>query len=304
MLEGKKVLVTGATGQVGRPIAEFLNKNNDVSAAARFSDPQAREELEAQGIDTCYFSIGEQELSALPDVDYVIHCGCDTDPKTAEDGITRNPQGTGFLMQRYQSASAFLHMSSSSIYSLAEDSRTAVKESDALGGFSAYAPHYAMSKQVTEGVVAFQARALELPTVITRLDVAYGTCGHGGAPMGLVEMMKAGYPYRRSSRGDSYCSPIHQDDIVKGVLGLIEHAVVPALVVNLGGDEPVAMEEIIAYLESLTGLRMKMDEGKEATWQMTVLDNTLRKQLAGPCEVTWREGIRSVLEVRYPELLG
>ena len=47
MLDGQRILVTGATGQVARPLTEKLAEKNEVWAAARFSDPQAKEELEA-----------------------------------------------------------------------------------------------------------------------------------------------------------------------------------------------------------------------------------------------------------------
>jgi nucleoside-diphosphate-sugar epimerase len=304
MMEGQKILVTGATGQVARPIAETLAGRNEVWAAARFTDPTAREELESQGIGTVYFSMGEEELGDLPDVDYVIHCGCNTDPASPEEGITQNAEGSGFLMQRYRAAKAFFHMSSSSIYALTEDPAEVVSESAALGGFAAYSPHYAMSKQAAEAVVRFQARALQLPTIIARLDVAYGTRGHGGAPLALVEFMKHGIPYYQSTQGKSYCSPIHEDDIVRQVEGLLAHASVPATIVNLGGDEAVAMEDMIAFVEAETGLTMTIEPRELATWQMTVLDNTLRKQLAGPCQVGWREGLRAALEVRYPDLLA
>ena len=284
MLKGQKILVTGATGQVARPIAEQLNADNQVWAAARFTDGLAKTELQEQGINTVYFSIGEEDLSQLPDVDYVIHCGCNTDPKTPEDGMRQNAEGTGFLMQRYKAVKGFFHMSSSSVYGLTDDPSTVVSETDQLGGYASYSPHYAMSKQSTEAVVRFQARALNLPTVIARLDVAYGTRGHGGAPMALVEFMKHGIPYHRAENGDSYCSPIHEDDIVEQVQGLLEHATVPAPIVNLGGDEVVTMEEMIAYIESLTGLSMTVESRELATWQMTVLDNTRRKDMAGPCK--------------------
>ncbi len=303
MLKGQKILVTGATGQVARPIAEQLNADNQVWAAARFTDGLAKTELEEQGINSVYFSIGEEDLSQLPDVDYVIHCGCNTDPKTPEDGMRQNAEGTGFLMQRYKAVKGFFHMSSSSVYGLTDDPSTVVSETDQLGGYASYSPHYAMSKQSTEAVVRFQARALNLPTVIARLDVAYGTRGHGGAPMALVEFMKHGIPYHRAENGDSYCSPIHEDDIVEQVQGLLEHAAVPAPIVNLGGDEVVTMEEMIAYIESLTGLSMTVESGELATWQMTVLDNTRRKDMAGPCKVSWKDGIRRALETRYPDLL-
>ena len=48
-LSGKKILVTGPTGQVALPITLALAKENDVTGVARFSDAQARERLEARG---------------------------------------------------------------------------------------------------------------------------------------------------------------------------------------------------------------------------------------------------------------
>ena len=302
MLENQKVLVTGATGQVARPIAEALVANNEVWAAARFSDADAKAALEAQGINTVYFSIGESDLTHMPDVDYVIHCGCNTDPKTSEDGMAQNAEGTGFLMQRYRAVKAFFHMSSSSIYRDNPDPEAVIAEDAVIGGYSHYSPHYAMSKLATESVVRFQARALNLPTIIARLDVAYGQYGHGGVPMVLVDFMKNGWPYQRKADAESYCSPIYQDDIVAQVQGLLDHAAIPAPVVNLGGDEPVSVEQIAAYLEELTGMSLTMSEGDHAMWQMKILDNTFRTSLAGPCEFGWKAGVRAALAKRYPDL--
>ncbi len=303
MLEGHRILVTGATGQVARPISETLNKSNEVFAAARFSDPQAKQELQAQGIQTAYFSLGEEDLSALPDVEYVIHCGCNTNPETPEDGLRQNAEGTGFLMQRYRDAKAFLHMSSSSVYRVEASSSDPVFESDALGGYSSYSPHYAMSKLAAEGLVRFQARQLGLPSIITRLDVAYGSRGHGGVPMIIFEFMKNDVAYQRAEGGDSYCTPIHQDDIVRQVLALIEKAAVPAPIVNLGGDEVASVEEIIRYIASLTGLTMEIRVAEDASWGMKVLDNPLRKKLGGPCEVSWKDGVLLALRARHPDAI-
>lgn len=36
MLKDQRILVTGATGQVARPLAEYLSRDNEVWAAARF----------------------------------------------------------------------------------------------------------------------------------------------------------------------------------------------------------------------------------------------------------------------------
>lgn len=300
MLENQKILVTGATGQVARPLAEQLNAKNEVWAAARFSDADAKQALEAQGINTVAFTMGDEDLSHMPDVDYVIHCGVNAMPKTSDQAIADNAEGTGFLMKRYKEAKAFFHMSSDSIYRDNSDPKAVIDETAKLGGYSAYSPHYAMSKLACEGVVRFMARELKLPTVIARLDVAYGMHGHGGVPTALYQMMQAGVPYTRKHNGESYCVPIHEDDIVVQVQGLIEHAAVPATIVNLGGDEVVTVEEIIRYIESLTGMQMKIEEGKLATWQMKIVDATKRKELAGPCTVKWQEGVRKILETRFP----
>jgi nucleoside-diphosphate-sugar epimerase len=207
-------------------------------------------------------------------------------------------------MQRYKDAKGFFHMSSSSIYAMKDDSKAPVSEEDELGGYSSYWPHYAMSKQSTEAVVRFMARLLNLPTIIARLDVAYGQYSHGGAPMLLVEYMRDGLPYYRARSGDSYCSPIYEDVIVMQVQGLLEHAAVPAPIINLSGDEVTSKEEIIEYLESLTGLKARIESRELATWGMTVLDCSKRKAMAGACTVSWKEGIRIALQARHPELLA
>lgn len=301
MLTGQRVLITGATGQVARPIAEQLNVDNEVWAAARFRDEQARVELEAAGVHTAPFTLGEAELADLPDVDYVIHCAANVAPRTADRGIAINAEGTGFLMERYRDAAGFFHMSSSSVYRAGPDPTTPFSEGDALGGEASYSPHYAMSKLASEAVVRFQSRRLGLPTVIARLNVAYGTSGHGGLPMVLYDLLRNRTPYAKRFDVDSWCSPIHQDDIVQQVQGLLDHAEAGGRIVNLGGDEVVAVEEIIRFLEQLTGLEMRFEEAERAAWETQVLDPTLRRELAGPCRVAWRDGVRSSLERRFPD---
>ena len=33
---------------------------------------------------------------------------------------------------------------------------------------------------------------------------------------------------------------------------------------------------------------------------MKIVDPTLRRELAGPCKVSWQEGIRKILATRFP----
>jgi len=302
-ISGKRVLVTGATGQVARPLAEALGLDNEVWAAARFTDSAARSALEARGIGTVVFHLGEPDLDHLPDVDYVIHCAVVADPATTEEAMSINANGAGFLMERYCDATAFFHMSSSSVYREKEDAEALYTESDELGGHTQYAPHYGMSKLVSEAVVRFQSRRLGLPAIMARLNVAYGVEGHGGLPSVLFGFMRGGVPLARVPGRRSVASPIHQDDIIEQVQALLGHAEVGAPVVNLAGDDVVAMDDMIDYIEDLTGLEMKIVDGDHELFAVQAADVTRRRALAGPCSVHWRDGIRSVLHARYPDAL-
>jgi nucleoside-diphosphate-sugar epimerase len=65
MIQSKKILVTGATGQVARPIAESLAKHNEVWCIARFSEPALKAQVEALGIKTWAWTLtGSQVTSA------------------------------------------------------------------------------------------------------------------------------------------------------------------------------------------------------------------------------------------------
>lgn len=48
-MQGRKILITGATGLIGRGLAFVLARDNEVHALARFSRPGVREEPERQG---------------------------------------------------------------------------------------------------------------------------------------------------------------------------------------------------------------------------------------------------------------
>ena len=59
MVEGKKILVTGPTGQVAFPLACTLAKKNEVWGAARFSDhavSNSRPALRVRKISTSLYS--------------------------------------------------------------------------------------------------------------------------------------------------------------------------------------------------------------------------------------------------------
>jgi UDP-glucuronate 4-epimerase len=301
MLSGKKILVTGATGQIGRPIAERLASDNEVWCAARFSNPAAKEELEALGITTAPWTLGSDDFSALPsDFTHVVHAAFVMTEPEHDVAIRANAEGTGLLMQHCRTAEAFLFVSAFSLYQR-QDPEHAYAETDPLGGLATYSSSYPISKIATEGTVRAAARMLNLPTTIARMNIGYGTSGHGGVPVMLFRQMLKGRPVGVPFGHDNWGSPISEEDFAQQASGpLFDIASVPATLLNWAGDDAVSHRHFCDYLAELAGLTPQYVES-EQTFDSFVSDNTRRLSLIGPCTVPWREGMRRTMERRFPE---
>lgn len=301
MLDGRKILVTGATGQVARPIAEALAASNEVWCIARFSDPDLRKQLESRGIRTHVWHMGDASFGSLPDdFTHVIHSAAEIYTPDYDESIRINAEGAGFLMTHCRKASAFLHVSTFGVYEIHPDRQHAYRESDRLGGYAAYAPTYAVGKLTAEAVVRTAARQLGTKTTIARLNVAYGTAGHGGVPTQMCDALIAGQPWPLHSQ-PNWASPIHEDDLVWQAQALLEVASVPATIVNWAGDDPVSERQMLDHVAALTGLEARTQPG-DVFFNLFVSDNTRRKQLIGDCRVPWREGFRRSIAKRFPQL--
>jgi nucleoside-diphosphate-sugar epimerase len=298
-VNGKKIVITGATGQVGIPLASSLAAENEVWAAARFSDEKARARLEKAGVHCAVADLGSGDLSAVPsDPDYVLHFAVSRSDSFDKD-ITDNAEATGLLMTHCRSAKAFLHCSSTAVYQ--EKGHDAIKETDPLGdNHRVMFATYSLVKIATEAVVRTYARTLGLPAVIARLNVPYGN--NGGWPLWHLLMMKGGIEIPVHSDAPTIYNPIHDDDILAFVPKLLDLAAVPVPIVNLGGDDTVSVEEWCTYIGALTGFEPKFAP-TEKTLESVSTDNTKRHELLGPTTVLWKDGLRRMIEARHPELL-
>lgn len=304
MFAGKKILITGATGQVARPVAQALATDNEVWCLGRFTDPIVEDELRAQGMRTWRWDMAQDNLDGLPeDFTHVMHSAAHRgDGSDFEAAVEINSVATGRLMAHCRRAEAFLFVSTGAIYARkARDHRHV--ETDPLGGQARWLPTYPVSKIAAEGTARAFAVTLELPTIIARLNVAYGPNGHGGLPVLLLRRMLADEPIEVPHTAQNWCSPIHTDDIARQVPLLWGVATVPARVVNWGGDDAVGVQDIVAYLSEITGVRATL-RPSEITRETNVYDNTKRKALIGDCMVDWRDGLRRTLRTHFPDLVG
>src|ERR1700733_9986668 len=97
-LRDRKILVLGATGMVAGPVVRALAEHNEVWGAARFTNPQAKADLETHGVRTVVLDLSDPDLTPLPkDVDYVINLAV-THPRSFAKALATNAESLGLVM--------------------------------------------------------------------------------------------------------------------------------------------------------------------------------------------------------------
>jgi UDP-glucuronate 4-epimerase len=285
-------LVTGATGQVGFPVARALAAEHDVVAVARFRDADARAQLAAAGVTCVEADLVRGSLDAVPrDVDYVCNFAVVKSNRWDVD-IAGNAEAAGLLMDHCRSARGFLHCSSTGVYEALDGEPQ--RETDPLGdNHRVMMPTYSISKIAAEAVVRTTCRMLDVPTTIARLNVPYGD--NGGWPAFHLQLIMAGQPVPVHPHQPSRFNPIHEDDIVAMIPALLDAATVPATIVNWGGDEETSIEEWSEYMADLLGIEARFDVTPNTIGGIPT-DNTRRREIAGPTTVGWKDGMRRMVE--------
>jgi nucleoside-diphosphate-sugar epimerase len=292
-LAGARILVTGATGQVALPVALALAEHNQVIAVARFKDAVKRERLEAAGVECVSVDLARGSAEGIPEnVDYVCNFAVVKSNRWDID-LAGNAEAAGLLMAHCRGARAFLHCSSTGVYEAAGG--TPQRETDPLGdNHRVMMPTYSISKIAAEAVVRTTCRLFGVPTTIARLNVPYGD--EGGWPAFHLALMMNGRPVPVHPDGPSRFNPIHEDDIIATLPGMLAAASVPATIVNWGGDDETSIEEWCAYMAELAGVEARFDRTVHTIGGIPT-DNSKRLELVGPTRVAWKDGFRHLVEV-------
>ena len=292
-MQGKKILVTGVTGQVGFPFSMHHCKENELWAIARFNDADKKTALKEAGCHCRVVDLAEGDFGDLPqDFDYVFHFAV---ARISEDDFNAelrdNAEATGLLMGHCRNAKAFFHCSTTGVYQ--DNGHEVFTEESSLGdNHRCMMPTYSIGKIGVEAVVRFCAREYDLPTVICRLNTPYGTSGW---PFYHLMMMQHDIEIPVNSDAPSEYTLFHQDDINRQAPKMLDAASVPASVFNFSGHEHVSIEEWVGYIAELTGLTPKFKSTSDTLGSVKT-DNSKMQAVAGKAEVQWRDGIKRMVE--------
>ena len=220
--------------------------------------------------------------------------------------LDTNVGGLASLMEFCQNAKAFLHCSSTAVY-LPNGNTPRFKEGDPLGDnhrvYESFMPDmqtYSITKIAAEGAARWAARRFDLPTTIARLNVPYG--GAFSWPAFHLDMMMRDQAVPVYVEEPSEYNPIHDDDILAMIPGMLSVASVPVTTVNWGGYDVVSIQEWCAYLGELTGVEPKFFP-TDQTLASVSIDTTRMDALVGKTTVHWKDGFRRIVEAKYPDRL-
>ena len=185
------------------------------------------------------------------DVDYVCNFAVVKSNKWDID-LAGNAEAAGLLMAHCRSARAFLHCSSTGVYEAADGSPQ--RETDPLGdNHRVMMPTYSISKIAAEAVVRTTCRIFDVPDDDRAAQRAVRRRRRLARVPSRADARRAG----RSPcipNGPSRFNPIHDDDILATLPGMLAAATVPATIVNWGGDEETSIEEWCEYMAELVGV--------------------------------------------------
>ncbi len=291
-MRGRKILVTGATGQVAFPIARWLASGNEVWGAATLRDEAARARLEAAGIRPVRIDLDAADLSELPgDFDHALHFAFTRGGPDAFDRAIRvNGEGTGLVLEKCRKARSALVVSSAAIYSPNPDPWFAHAEEGELGrAYAPWSPTSPVTKVAEEAVARFCARAFGLPVTIARLNTVYGSAAN--LPSMHIRQMLAGETVVLPSDPNNH-SPIHVDDMCAQVEALLEAASVPATIVNWAGDEVISAQRWCADAAAMLGIApwIEVRSGPNVP-PSNIASVDRRRAITGPCTISFGDGL-------------
>ncbi len=296
MLDGEKILITGATGKIAFPIARALAERNEVWGAARLRDSEDKDRLVAAGVRPVQVDLSSADLSMLPDdFSHVFHAAVDVGNHDWQQCVATNAHNSGELLYHCRAAKGFVFCSTGSVYGY--HGRRPLKESDAPG--VPLRANYSFSKVAAEAVCTWVGQHFQVPLTIIRICSTYGP--RGGAPADRLEMMLAHTPIRLHPDAPNNYNPIYEDDYVRLGIRAMEVASVPPIVVNWAGSETVSVEDYCTYMGELVGVEPIFEYTPDAHTPLWP-DVTYMHEVLGRTTVHWRDGFRWMIEARHPEL--
>jgi uncharacterized protein YbjT (DUF2867 family)/uncharacterized protein YjeT (DUF2065 family) len=228
-----RILLTGATGFIGQALARALLRNgHELVCAVR--DP-ARLSLPEPG----RWRAIACDLAQVPDAGWWRAHLEGVDAVVNSVGIIRETPGQTFEALHHQAPAALFRASASA-------GVRAVVQVSALGADTGTS-RYHRSKHAADEVL----RGLGVAGAIVQPSLVYGA---QGASAGLFNTLAAAPLLAMPQSGGMQVQPVHVDDVIDGIVRLVESPPTPLETITFSGPRPLSMRDYLRGLRAALGV--------------------------------------------------
>jgi uncharacterized protein YbjT (DUF2867 family) len=222
-----RVLLTGASGFIGRAVAHALRQRGHAVVRALRHPPRG---------DT---DVVQADFASVPHRDWWAQRLGDIDAVVNAVGILREQPGQGFRPLHTDAPIELFH-------ACAAAGVGAVVQVSALGADAAARSAYHLSKKAADDVL----RALPLRGAIVQPSLVYGPGGTSAALFNKLAMAPV-LPFPEGGR--MLVQPVHIDDLVQGIVRLVEAPPQPIATIAFAGPRPLQLREYLGELREALG---------------------------------------------------
>ena len=282
-LEGDLIFL-GVGGKIGPSLARMARRASDLAGVprrilgvARFSSPQLRHALEAQGIETLACDLLDRAaLHALPDAPNVVYLAAMKFGSTGQEALTwaMNCYLPGMVCEKYR-GSRIVAYSTGNVYPMTSPESGGPTEDTPPAPIG----DYAMSCLGRERIFSYFSQSLGIPVALLRLNYSHEM--RYGVMVDLAQNIVAG---REIDLTMGYFNAIWQGDSNAMTLRALEHVASPPRIINLAGLETLSVRRVAEQLGERLG-KPVMFRGAEAA-DALLSNGRLGCELLGRPQVT------------------
>jgi UDP-glucuronate decarboxylase len=284
ILQGKRVYITGATGQIGWYLVNFLSflvkaRKLQCQVTAHVRNKERLEDKFPNNADfACRFIVAEDASKALEDdnFDIVIHCASKASPKhfaaTPVDVMLPNAILTHALLEKIRQRNPeckFIYFSTTGVTGFIPDEERPTRESD-FGPLSCtnLGNCYLESKRFGEMLSLAYSRQYDIPVIIVRPSITYGPgfdLDDGRSYADFVQSLLHKQPIKLTSDGSAIRNFLYISDFIRGLLLVLSKATTGS-VLNIASPHPINILELATllntsvYPESLGSVEIREDQ--------------------------------------------